>query len=376
MSRTLHERLRVAARRDRRRGRQRSSAGRNRAPQRLRGRGRPAAAARCQRRDRRGQRHAGLLQGDRHTAEAWTVVHRPRSAAIAASRAAQRGGGEALVSRSGPNRETRALRRTARSRRHRRRRAAARRPASPRWRSCSCRMRSARRRSVRIVVRALGDPLALAPAIRDQIRALDPNLPLAEAVPSKDMVSRSVARPRFYMSLLTLFAAVALVLSATGIFGVMSYAVAQQSKEIGIRMALGARAGDVLRSVVGRALALAGLGVLVGLAASLLLGRIIHNQLFGVRRVRSADADRGRRGAAGQRGVRKPAARQPRRAHRPGYRVPAISLRFKVYPLFNYSFLPCPCDWMNRWPRRSRRSASRGRLALRTQVRRHPAACL
>ena len=96
------------------------------------------------------------------------------------------------------------------------------------------------------------------------------------------MVSRSVARPRFYMSLLTLFAAVALVLSATGIFGVMSYAVAQQSKEIGIRMALGARASDVLRSVVGRALALAGLGVLAGVAASLLLGGIIRNQLFGV----------------------------------------------------------------------------------------------
>ncbi len=116
-------------------------------------------------------------------------------------------------------------------------------------------------RTVRIVVRANGDPLSLAPAVREQIRALDPNLPLAEAVPLQEMVSRSVARPRFYMSLLTLFAAVALVLSATGIFGVMSYAVAQQSKEIGIRMALGARASDVLRSVVGRALALAGLGV-------------------------------------------------------------------------------------------------------------------
>ena len=96
------------------------------------------------------------------------------------------------------------------------------------------------------------------------------------------MVSRSVARPRFYMSLLTLFAAVALALSATGIFGVMSYAVAQQSKEIGIRMALGARASDVLRSVVGRALALAGLGVIVGLVVSLALGGAIRNQLFGV----------------------------------------------------------------------------------------------
>jgi putative ABC transport system permease protein len=137
-------------------------------------------------------------------------------------------------------------------------------------------------RSVRVIVRAQGDPLALAPAVREQVRALDPNIPLAEAAPLEEMVSRSVARPRFYTSLLTLFAAVALALSATGIFGVMSYAVAQQSKEIGIRMALGARAADVLRSVVGRALALAGLGVIAGLVVSLAFGGAIRNQLFGV----------------------------------------------------------------------------------------------
>jgi predicted permease len=137
-------------------------------------------------------------------------------------------------------------------------------------------------RSVRVIVRAQGDPLALAPSVREQIRALDPNIPLAEATPLGEMITRSVARPRFYMSLLTLFAAVALALSATGIFGVMSYAVAQQSKEIGIRMALGARASDVLRSVVGRAVALAGLGVVAGLVVSMAFGGAIRNQLFGV----------------------------------------------------------------------------------------------
>jgi putative ABC transport system permease protein len=137
-------------------------------------------------------------------------------------------------------------------------------------------------RTVRFVVRAQGDVLALAPAVRDQIRSLDPNLPLADVMPLQDMVSRSIARPRFYTSLLTLFAAVALALSATGIFGVMSYTVAQQSKEIGIRMALGARAADVLRSVVGRALVLAGIGVAVGLLIALALGRVIRTQLFGV----------------------------------------------------------------------------------------------
>jgi len=137
-------------------------------------------------------------------------------------------------------------------------------------------------RTIRLVVSANGDPLALAPSVREQIRALDPNLPLAEAIPLTEMVSRSVARPRFYMSLLTLFAVVALALSATGIFGVMSYSVAQQSKEIGIRMALGARAADVLTAVVGRALTLAGLGVIVGVAAALALGGVIRSQLFGV----------------------------------------------------------------------------------------------
>ena len=137
-------------------------------------------------------------------------------------------------------------------------------------------------RTIRLVVRTEGDPLAIASSVREQIRVLDPNVPLAQAIPLRDMVSRSVARPRFYMSLLTLFAAVALLLSATGIFGVMSYSVAQQSKEIGIRMALGARAIDVLRSVVGRALTLAGIGVVAGVAAALILGGIIRNQLFGV----------------------------------------------------------------------------------------------
>ena len=137
-------------------------------------------------------------------------------------------------------------------------------------------------RSVRVIVRAQGDALALAPAVRDQIRSLDPNLPLADVVPLNEMVSRSIARPRFYTSLLTLFAAVALALSATGIFGVMSYTVAQQSKEIGIRIALGAGTADVLRSVVGRALTLAGIGVVAGVIAALALGRMIRTQLFGV----------------------------------------------------------------------------------------------
>jgi putative ABC transport system permease protein len=137
-------------------------------------------------------------------------------------------------------------------------------------------------RTVQVVVRATGDPLARAAAIREQIRALDPNLPVAELTPLEHMVAQSVARPKFYTSLLTLFAGVALALAATGIFGVMSYTVAQRAREISIRMALGARTVDVLRAIVGRAMALAGLGVVFGIAAALALGRVIQNQLFGV----------------------------------------------------------------------------------------------
>ena len=137
-------------------------------------------------------------------------------------------------------------------------------------------------RSVKIVVRTTGDPVALATAIRTEIRGLDPDLAIADITPLTQLVVRSMARPRFYTSLLSLFAAVALVLAATGVFGVMSYAVAQRAREISIRLALGALPADVLRMIVGRALGLSATGVVVGLAAALALGRFIQGQLFGV----------------------------------------------------------------------------------------------
>jgi predicted permease len=137
-------------------------------------------------------------------------------------------------------------------------------------------------RSVRFVVRSTTDPVALAPTIRAEIRRLDANLAITDFTPLDQLIARSVARPRFYTALLALFAGVALALAATGIFGVMSYAVAQRGREISIRMALGARAGQVLRMIVGRAVALAGAGAVLGLAAAIALGRVIQSQLYGV----------------------------------------------------------------------------------------------
>jgi predicted permease len=137
-------------------------------------------------------------------------------------------------------------------------------------------------RSVKLVVRTAGEPAALAGAIRGEIRALDPDLAIADITPMTQLVVRSMARPRFYTRLLALFAAVALVLAATGVFGVMSYTVAQRAREISIRMALGALPGDVVRMIVGRALGLSAAGILLGLAAALVLGRFIQAQLFGV----------------------------------------------------------------------------------------------
>jgi predicted permease len=137
-------------------------------------------------------------------------------------------------------------------------------------------------RMPRFVVRAATDPLPLVGSIRGAVRELDANLPVDSVMPLDQLVSRSVASPRFYTTLLSLFAGVALVLAATGIFGVMSYSVAQRNREIGIRMALGASIADVLRSLVLPAAALAGLGLLLGVGGALALGRAISTQLFGV----------------------------------------------------------------------------------------------
>jgi putative ABC transport system permease protein len=123
---------------------------------------------------------------------------------------------------------------------------------------------------------------SLAAAIRKQVREIDPNEPVNQIITMDERLSNSVAVRRFQMLLLGVFAAVALVIAAVGIYGVVSYAVSQRTHEIGIRMALGAQASDVLRMVIWRGVSLALIGVALGLAAALALTRVIKNLLFEV----------------------------------------------------------------------------------------------
>jgi putative ABC transport system permease protein len=133
-----------------------------------------------------------------------------------------------------------------------------------------------------LVLRTAGDPLAVVGPVRAALRELDPSLAAGTFVPLEDQLSRSVAQPRFYALLLGLFAAVALTLAAVGILGVMSYLVAQRTREIGIRMALGADARAVHRLVIGRGMLLTLAGLALGIPATFALTRVIESQLYGV----------------------------------------------------------------------------------------------
>ncbi|MFP5265264.1 MAG: ABC transporter permease [Blastocatellia bacterium] len=133
-----------------------------------------------------------------------------------------------------------------------------------------------------LVVSAGSDPAALTSAIKGEVQAMDKDVPLYAVRSMERLVSESVAQPRFRTLLLTIFAAVALVLAAVGIYGVMSYYVTQRTREIGIRMALGASSKDVLRLVVGQGMALAVSGVAVGLAGAFLLTRLMASLLYQV----------------------------------------------------------------------------------------------
>ena len=133
-----------------------------------------------------------------------------------------------------------------------------------------------------ILARSDGDPALLANVSRQAVRELDPTLPAFSMSPLATVVSESVAQRRFSMLLLALFAIIALFLAAVGLYGVVSYGVGQRTREIGLRLAIGAAPGDVLRMVVGGGMKLALIGVAIGIAGAFALTRLIRTMLFQV----------------------------------------------------------------------------------------------
>ena len=137
-------------------------------------------------------------------------------------------------------------------------------------------------RTMSLVVRTSSDPLSLGPAVRRQVLEVDKDQPIYNLKLMDELISGSISQQRFAMMLLAVFAGVAMVLAAVGIYGVMSYSVTQRSHEIGIRMALGARRRDVLNLVVTQGLKLVILGVTIGLGGAFALTRVMSSLLFGV----------------------------------------------------------------------------------------------
>ena len=134
-----------------------------------------------------------------------------------------------------------------------------------------------------LAVRTSADPVRLAAAVVAAVHELDKNQPVAHIETLDRVVSASLAQPRFNTLLLAAFAALALLLAVVGIYGVISYSVAIRTKEIGIRMALGATRADVLRLAIGHGMRLAVAGAAIGLAGALILARLMSSLLYGVR---------------------------------------------------------------------------------------------
>ncbi len=133
------------------------------------------------------------------------------------------------------------------------------------------------------VVRTDAPTASLVPAIREIVASLDKDIPLYNVKTMDDYVAGSVAQPRLSSTLLGIFAALALVLAMVGIYGVMSFSVQQRTNEIGIRMTLGAQRTDVLRLVLRQGMAIAAIGVALGIAGALASSGLLKSLLFGVR---------------------------------------------------------------------------------------------
>ena len=133
-----------------------------------------------------------------------------------------------------------------------------------------------------LVVRSSVDPASLSGSLRQIVNEVDKSVPVSSVKTMDHVVSESITQPRFNLFLLGLFSTVAMLLSAAGIYGVTAYGVTQRTHELGIRIALGAQVGDVLKMILGQGMAVIGIGVVLGLAASFALARLLRSLLFGV----------------------------------------------------------------------------------------------
>ena len=133
-----------------------------------------------------------------------------------------------------------------------------------------------------LVVRAARPMASLAPDVRAVMKEFDPTLPNTEFIPLGGIVDQAVAPRRLITWLLGAFSSLALLLAAIGLYGVIAYSVSQRTREIGIRLAVGAQRGDVMGMIVREGLKMAAAGVVLGLAASLILTRVLNSLLFGV----------------------------------------------------------------------------------------------
>jgi predicted lysophospholipase L1 biosynthesis ABC-type transport system permease subunit len=138
-------------------------------------------------------------------------------------------------------------------------------------------------RELNLIVRSDGEPLQLAALVAAQVREIDPNQPVGHVRAMDEFVSDDLARPRFTMLLLSAFASAALVLAAIGLYGVIAFWVTQRTREIGVRVALGAEYGDVLKLIVKRGSLLIAGGAVAGIAATLALGRVLSGLLYGIK---------------------------------------------------------------------------------------------
>jgi len=139
-----------------------------------------------------------------------------------------------------------------------------------------------RNQQVSLVLRTSVPPATIAPAARAAIREVDSTIPVFSVATMAELVSSQTSQLRFTTWLMGFFAAVALLLASVGIYGVMSYLVTQRTREIGIRLALGATAGDILRLIVGNGARLIVTGIVIGIAASFALAQLVTTLLFGV----------------------------------------------------------------------------------------------